>query len=247
MQPSLVRGNAAARSGPLPSSPKVLTSGTVVHAPLWPHTIFSFFFSLVRRLGSLIFHCESTLPYLFSVQATLVVTWLLFLPHRTVSLIVWTSHFPHSRTFFIFPLTLSSHLPSLPAFTPSLSLAHQASEMASCCLQWLCPGCTNCPASFPLFFLFVFSAVLLCCCFVSPGSMPLPLTICLTFFSLFPLYCCPFPFLLMSVQLYIFYLWSQDRLTSHCHCPPRLFLSVCKTSLAPHLSGRFWLKCLHAI
>lgn len=175
------------------------------------------------------------------IKSTLVVTWLLFLPPLL-------SEPTTCAQTFIFSLTpsstLSSSLPCCISFTPlsctlSLRDGHMLPAVA---LSWS----YHSPCLFSHFFVFSFSAVLLFC---SPGMLPLPLTICLTF-------CSPFSFFFSSavseiITNLLFYLWSQDKYTSCCAMTQNpsifLFLSHCKTFSAPRFSGRFWLKCLRAI
>ena len=65
--------------------------------------------------------------------------------------------------------------------------------------------------SLPLSLTFLCLVSLLRCCFVSPGLMPLPLTICLTFFLLFFLFAALlFRPLLMSTQLFLMYYFTFD-------------------------------------
>lgn len=118
-------------------SPKVLTSGADFHAPL--RIIIVILSLIVQLVGnfSWFFILNQLAEPSFCVQSTLPVTWLLFLPHRTVC-----------YSFLNLPLTVkpSSHfpwlclrrLPSFAAFGSSLSCTVKTSDghMLPVALLW---------------------------------------------------------------------------------------------------------------
>lgn len=97
-------------------SPKVLTSGTDFHAPLCIVILLSLIVPLVGNFSWFFILNQLAEPSFF-VQSTLPVTWLLFLPHRTVCYI-----------FLNLPLTVKPSLRflwlCLLVFPPSLHFVH---------------------------------------------------------------------------------------------------------------------------